>query len=172
MKIKHKLALHAVLFGVFFLAFNNLSLDYSFLSLEKYLGVLLVSSTVVFTIMGIWIALLYPNAINKIVNPDKIVYADFSDALHDTKRLEGLVASVLRSCLVVLILMVLYLFDFFYGAYGGEWGKEVFKSSGLALVMTATLLQFESLWYVVLSNVLFISELHRKREDRQADNDV
>ena len=57
---------------------NNFSLTYSFNDLKDYMNVLLGISGMVFTIMGIWIAFLYPNALSRIVDPNKIKTADFA----------------------------------------------------------------------------------------------
>lgn len=88
---------------------NNFSLTYSFNDLKDYMNVLLGISGMVFTIMGIWIAFLYPNALSRIVDPNKIKTADFTESLLETKRLENIVGSVLKSALVMSCVMFLFL---------------------------------------------------------------
>lgn len=62
-----------------------------------------------FTIMGIWLAFLYPNALQRIVNPKTIETVDFTEQLEDTRRLEAIVGSVLKSSFVMITLLVVYL---------------------------------------------------------------
>ena len=56
----------------------------------NYCTLLVSVSGMVFTIMGIWLAFLYPNALQRIVNPKTIETVDFTEQLEDTRRLEGL----------------------------------------------------------------------------------
>ncbi|UYG08295.1 hypothetical protein [Halomonas sp. M4R1S46] len=156
---------------VFFYA-QHFSLSYSYVQLEGYLKSLLAVSAMVFTIMGIWIAFLYPNALRKIVNPSKVEYADFGESLSETKRLEGLVGSVLRSSFVVVVIMLVFLGKILLQPALINFDVGLVKSISVSLVVVITLLQFESIYYVMYSNVMFINELHSKREEREADEDV
>jgi 1,4-dihydroxy-2-naphthoate octaprenyltransferase len=46
------------------------------------------------------------------------------------------------------------------------------KSFALSTAILLGALQVESILYVIYSNVMFINELHSKREDREADADI
>lgn len=146
---------------------------YSYSDFKDYLSVLLTASSMVFTIMGIWIAFIYPNALRRLVHPSKIENVDFSETLSETKRLEGLVGSVLKSAFVVMVIMLLFLGKvIFYKSGLFLQNVDVIKSTLLSVVVLISLLQVESIFYVVYSNVMFINDIHTKREDREADNDV
>lgn len=150
----------------------KLNIIYKFDDFKEYATILINSSGMVFTIMGIWIAFLYPNALSRIVNPN-IVTADFSESLQETKRLEAIVGSVLKSAIVVLMVMLIFLGKvvlfktYFYGSY-----FEIIKSFILSFIVFLTYIQAEAIWHVVYSNIMFINDLHRRREDREEDADV
>ena len=100
---------YAVLFIVLAYVFHSIEIDYSYSDFKNYISALLTASSMVFTLMGIWIAFLYPNALQRLVDPVKIENADFSETLNETKRLEGLVGSVLRSAFVVMMVILVFM---------------------------------------------------------------
>lgn len=173
MKVFNKFLIYFAFFLLFFMILKIVGFDYNYSDLEKYMELLLTVSAMVFTIMGIWIAFLYPNALNKIVNPKKVEYADFNDSLNETKRLEGLVASVLRSAFVVTAVVLIFLSELVFSFFltNSEYFLSV-KQLVVSLVIVLTFLQLESVFYVMYSNVMFINELHNKREEREADDDI
>lgn len=127
----------------------------------------------VFTIMGIWIAFLYPNAMNRIVSPDKLVTKDFSESRSDAKRLESIVGAVMISALVMItaLLVSLAKMIFIMTPIYIEYRLQV-KATALSVLILITFAQLESVFYVVLSNVMFINDLHIKRQTKQADNEL
>ena len=168
-----RLAIYLITTIVLTYFFYKLGVKYSFESFKDFLSALLTASSMVFTLMGIWIAFLYPNALQRLINPEKIEIADFSESLNETKRLESLVASVLRSAFVVLAIMVIFLTKavFHETAIYANYVSTI-KATALATATTLSAIQVESIAYVIFSNILFINDLHRRREDREADNDI
>ncbi|TQP94163.1 hypothetical protein FLL78_19365, partial [Vibrio cholerae] len=61
----------------------SFSSDIVFLDVEVLISILQNTSAMIFTIMGIWIAYVYPNAVLRIVQPSKVV-AVFAE--EDIKR--------------------------------------------------------------------------------------
>ncbi|UXZ53402.1 hypothetical protein LOS15_11195 [Halomonas sp. 7T] len=173
MKIFTKILIYMAFLFCLFIIFHTVDFDYEYSELKEYMESLLTVSAMVFTIMGIWIAFLYPNALSKIVNPKKVEYADFNDSLNETRRLEGLVASVLKSAFVVTAVVLIFLGELVFGFFliDSEYFLNI-KQLAVSLVIVLTFLQLESVFYVMYSNVMFINELHTKREEREADNDV
>lgn len=140
---------------------------------KDYLTLISSVSGMVFTIMGIWIAFLYPNAMSRIVNPDKLVAKDFSESRSDAKRLESIVGAVMISALVMITALFITLAKMIllttpiYIEY-----RLQFKATALSVLIFITFAQLESVFNVVLSNVLFINDLHFKRQARQADEEL
>jgi hypothetical protein len=164
----HLLGIVAIYFTLHFL-----SITYTFNDFKEYSTILLSSAGMVFTLMGIWIAFLYPNALSRIVNPEIIATADFSESLQETKRLEALVASVLRSALVVMFLTLIFLLKvIFWKTNIYAENIDLIKTGALSISIMLFILQTEAVYQVVYSNIMFINDLHRRREDRQADDDI
>lgn len=160
----------ALAIGIAFGSFRS-PIDYSYHDLKDYLAMLTAVSGMVFTIMGIWIAFIYPNALSRLVNPERVAVADFSDTLDDTRRLEQIVAAVLQSAFVMIVSLLLILTKTFAHAWLANTSYlAVAKASSVGIVITITLIQFEAVFWVVVSNVMFINELHRKRQDRKSED--
>lgn len=159
-------------FGSIFL-YCKLNLNINYGSYKDFLLVLLNVSSMVFTLMGIWIAFLYPNALKRIVNPEVVENVDFSESLSEVRRLESIVGSVLKSAMVVISIVVIFLIKLLIPSFSGYANNILFfEAIAVASVLVLTCFQLESVFHVVKSNVMFINDLHRKREDKEADNDV
>lgn len=149
------------------------SLNFKYEDYKDYLTLISGVSAMVFTIMGIWIAFLYPNAMSRIVNPDKLVAKDFSESRSDAKRLESIVGAVMTSALVMIVALLItlakmiLLMTTIYLEY-----RLQFKAAALSVLIFITFAQLESVFYVVLSNIMFINDLHFKRQIRQADDEL
>lgn len=171
--MKTKFVIYIVIWAsaAYLLTLNKV--NYSYESLDSYLTVLLAASSMVFTIMGIWIAFVYPNALKKLTNPDSILTGDFDEGLGQTRRLEYLVSTVMKSAIVVTAILTCYLVMVilphidFYSSH-----KLIIKSIGLGFVIVLGVVQLECIINVVFSNILFINELHHKKEKRELDNDT
>lgn len=146
---------------------------YSYSDYKDYLALLAGLSGMVFTIMGIWIAFLYPNAMSRIVNPVRLVATDFSESRSDAKRLESIVGAVMISALIMLAILFITLLKIIvmmlpiYLVY-----KEEIKSIALAVAVLTTLIQMESVINVVISNIMFINDLHFRRQARQSEEEL
>lgn len=168
-----RLLIYAALLAAFEFAYLHWEISYSLSDLKNYTDALLAASGMVFTIMGIWIAFLYPNALNRIVNQEKIEIADFSETLSDTKRLENIVASVLKSAIAIVFVLALYLFKVILSKTSIYTNHiSLLKASALAGTTIMSIIQIEAILSVVFANIMFINDLHRKRENRQMDSEI
>jgi len=168
-----KLLTYVALFVVFECVYLYFGVTYSLSDLKNYTDALLASAGMVFTIMGIWIAFIYPNALKRIIDQETVAVADFTETLSETKRLESIVASVLKSSLTIIFVLSLYLLKvIFSGSHIYAIYGSIFKATALAATTLMSIIQVESIISVVLSNVMFINDLHRKREDREMDNEI
>ncbi|MDA5481420.1 hypothetical protein PGS49_12220 [Yersinia intermedia] len=167
------LRIYILMFLMIFGVISYCEISYSFSDFSSYTSVLISVSGMVFTIMGIWIAFIYPNALQKIVNPDKIENVDFSEGLEDTKRLESIVGSVLKSATVIIILMTIFLLKLiFYKTNIYLSYKDFFKYLSLSIIIVLSYAQIEAVFQVILSNIKFIEDLHSKREQNEIDEDI
>jgi hypothetical protein len=165
-----RVTLYVLLFTASGLVAFNLPISYRSDDLKDYITQLTSVSGMVFTIMGIWIAFIYPNALSRLVSPQKIADADFSENLLETKRLEKIVAAVLQSALVATGLLSVLLCKIIFwrtGLYAAH--AQIFKSGALALTILASWVQVEAVGSVIFANVMFINDLYRKRQLRRMD---
>jgi len=163
------MAVFSIVIGILSYKFE---LDVTYGDYKDYCTVLLAVSGMVFTIMGIWIAFVYPNAIKRLQDPDKIKVADFTKTLQDTRRLESIVGSVLESATVATgITFVFFAKLIFSGMSVYKGNHLVFESAGVAFVVFLTLVQSSAIIGVIWSNYLFIDDLHVRRENQEGHND-
>lgn len=169
----YRLIFYAIVSAVFYFASIKWSFDYKYDDYKDYLTLVSGVSGMVFTIMGIWIAFLYPNAMSRIVSPDKLIAKDFSESQSESRRLENIVAAVMISAIVMVFALIITLAKTvlvltpIYIEY-----KLQFKSIALSAIVFITLAQLESVFSVVISNVMFINDLHFKRQQRKSDDEL
>ncbi len=130
-------------------------------------------SGMVFTIMGIWIAFLYPNALLKFSSPEKIENIDFSYGGVEAKRLSYIVSSILVSCIIMMILggyffMRIFSHPFLDFNSGLALNFRSFFSGGLAMLF---LMQIRSVFSVIFANIMFLNDIHERRKNIIIDND-
>lgn len=164
------MALAAALFGG--VVFWQKSI-FTYSDFKDYCNTLLAISGMVFTIMGIWIAFVYPNAIKRLQDPDKIKIADFTATMQDTRRLESIVGSIMESGAVAISITIIYLLKLvisgmpIYIEY-----RELIKATGAGIVIFLTLVQCSAVLSVIYANYLFIDDLHTRREAQERNADV
>lgn len=160
-----------VFFGLFSLVkWSAISVSYA--DIKDYGGALLNVSGCVFTIMGIWVAYLYPDALIRITS-DNVSSADFSEAQENSARLKTMVGSIIISALVAMAIIYVLLgktlisSTTFYHTH-----RMDIKFFAITIIIYATLLQTLSVFYVIRSNFLFLIEFHEKRVRRERDDDA
>ncbi|AIS15060.1 hypothetical protein JM49_26305 [Pseudomonas chlororaphis subsp. aurantiaca] len=147
-------------------------LKFSYSDIKDYGSSLFALSGMIFTIMGIWIAFIYPNALLRLQAPSKIKNADFSQTLEDTKRLQSIVGCVLKSVFVASVLCVIFLLKIiissipFYKEY-----SQIIKAGVMGVIVFLTILQGSAVASVMYANFMFVEDLHSKREKKEGDND-
>ena len=164
--------IYLAIFCISLIIISPSNINYVYNDFANYCTLLVSVSGMVFTIMGIWLAFLYPNALQRIVNPKTIETVDFTEQLEDTRRLEAIVGSVLKSSFVMITLLVVYLVKLvFFKSHLYLESQEVIKNTSLALI-AISYMQIEAVVSVILANVMFINDLHNKREQRDIDDQV
>lgn len=169
-KVKIYLWHSLVLLIITFLSYS-FRLDIGFKDVEPILSILQNTSAMIFTIMGIWIAYVYPNAVLKIVQPSSVA-AIFSD--EDLKRVRLLVGVVVFSALIlVLLLLGVSVKTFLIKTSLFTLNKTFFVGIGLWCMLLIIYAQLLCVYIVVASSVNFIIDLKnlnvRKRLSEKLD---
>jgi len=136
--------------------------------IKDVLGVLQNISAAIFTIVGLWIGFLYPNAIASIVNDD----INYIKNTKDAPRIEKLIYVVIVSAIVMVFILCFYLFkamipniDFF------KPYKEVIKIIGAGFIYFMSWLQIKCVFSVIISNLSFANNLHSRITRAKLDHD-
>lgn len=146
---------------------------FSYSDFKDYCNTLLAVSGMVFTIMGIWIAFVYPNAIKRLQDPDKIKIADFTSTMRDTRRLESIVSSVMEAGFVAMCITLIYFAKLAITGFPDyETLRIPLRSTAAGFIVFLTLIQCSSVASVIYANYQFIDDLHSKREIQERDNDI
>lgn len=169
-KVKIYLWNSLVLLIITFLSYS-FRLDIGFKDVEPILSILQNTSAMIFTIMGIWIAYVYPNAVLKIIQPSSVA-AIFSD--EDLKRVRLLVGVVVFSALIlVLLLLGVSVKTFLIKTSLFTLNKTFFVGIGLWCMLLIIYAQLLCVYIVVASSVNFIIDLKnlnvRKRLSEKLD---
>lgn len=132
-------------------------LDINFKDVEPIISILQNTSAMIFTIMGIWIAYVYPNAVLKIVQPSKVTTIFSED---DLKRVKLLVGVVISSALILLLLLTgVTLETFLTKTDVFAQHRQVFTGVGLWCLLSLIYAQLFCIYAVIASSVNFIIEL-------------
>ena len=137
---------------------------------KDVLSALLNISSIIFAIIGAWIAIIYPKAIGRTFanNENK---NEFKDSDNDANYLSELVEIVLVSAIVLMfVLAIQFSFPVVKGA--SYFGLKVFylKLLGFFLVAFLTIVQLHAIFRVILANYFFLNELRKKNVDAKIDN--
>lgn len=116
-------------------------------------------SASIFTIVGLWVGFLYPNAIAGIVN-DNI---DYIKNTKDAPRIEKLIYVIIISALVMMTTLLFYISKAilgntpFYDSY-----RYIIKFIALTVILYMSWLQIKCIFSLILSNINFANNLHAR----------
>ncbi|HIF9548969.1 TPA: hypothetical protein ACX6S2_001219 [Photobacterium damselae] len=138
--------------------------DIKFSEIQSLVSILQNTSAMIFTIMGLWIAYVYPNVILRIVHPSKVV-AVFSDEDELTvKLLVGVV--VLSAATMGLLVLGTSLQVFIVKTSMFATYPNVFSFIGLWFLLALTYVQLFCIYMVIATSVNFVMKLKNVRHSK------
>ncbi|MGK0411391.1 MAG: hypothetical protein ACJASB_003592 [Shewanella psychromarinicola] len=144
---------------------DNVSLS----ELKPIMGTLQNIAAAVFTLAGIWIAYSYPQAIAAYTSPSTVSVIPTDE----TKRIENLVLIVLTSAFVIASLLLINIFYLLvYKSVSDVNALYVLKVLGISSVFYLVFLQLKAIFTVMITNVSFVNELHNKKTEKVANDDL
>lgn len=136
---------------------------------KEVLGALLSISSIIFAIIGAWIAIIYPRAIGRVFGDKSAFAAKLADAQQDAGYLSELVEIVLVSAIVLMIVLVIqFTFPLLGDTYMENVGKPI-KLSVFFVIATLTFAQLQAIFRVILTNYFFLNEIRNKNKDAEID---
>jgi hypothetical protein len=152
---------------LFYLGISEFKITYTYDLMKELVNFLTASSGSIFTILGLWVAYVYPNAIVKIVRPsiEDILSAE------DVSRLRRMLIVL---CLCILIVAVSLLFHLFYLflAKTGFYIDNIVLIKNLALMVVGyiSLLQLVVFYFVIATNINFLHDLYSKTNMQEVND--
>ncbi|EHK9086607.1 hypothetical protein L3I77_000214 [Vibrio vulnificus] len=138
--------------------------DIKFSEIQSLVSILQNTSAMIFTIMGLWIAYVYPNVILRIVQPSKVV-AVFSD--EDELTVKLLVGVVVLSAATMGLLVLGTSFQVFIVKTSMfATHPNVFSFIGLWFLLALTYVQLFCIYMVIATSVNFVMKLKNAKHGK------
>ena len=155
--MKKTIAWHALVIAVITFISYSFRSDIAFKDVEALISILQNTSAMIFTIMGIWIAYVYPNAVLRIVQPSKVT-AVYSE--EDTERVKLLVGVVILSAIILALLVLgIATKSFIVKTDAFTLHTNIFTGIGVWGLLALTYAQLFCIYIVIASSVNFIFDL-------------
>lgn len=139
-----------------------------FTDVKDVVGTLQNISAAIFTIIGLWVGFLYPNAIQGIVSDN----VDYIKNTKDVPRIERLIYVIIVSALVMLGTLVFYILKALIGNLNiySEY-RVVIKFTALVFVFCLCWLQSRCIFSVIISNFRFANNLYSRINESKLKHD-
>tara|TARA_R110002050_G_scaffold268367_1_gene410398 strand:+ start:1099 stop:1611 length:513 start_codon:yes stop_codon:yes gene_type:complete len=160
----------AIITGIvtYFLRETVVELNYG--AYKDTLGALLNISSIIFAIIGAWIAIIYPRAIGRVFKDSKIPSTTIKEADTDANYLSELVEIVMVSAIVLMVVLsIQFVVPIAKVFLNGEW-KSYAKFLSFFVISMLTLSQLYAVFRVILANYFFLNELRSKNTDGKIDS--
>lgn len=160
---------------VFFLALGiGISYFYakglSFSDFSSSLSLLQNMSAAVFTLTGIWIAYLYPEAINSFTNPKKLNILKGSE---NAKRIERLVLIIFTSAFVLIgLLLINITFPIMEEIITLKTQKDKMNTLYIGMIIYLALNQLRAISGIMINNLDFVYRLAYLKTNQDVSDDL
>lgn len=137
---------------------------------EALLSVMVGVSGAIFTIMGIWIAHLYPGIVTALKEP-KVVKVDFSEGKKDSGKLKTIVGVITVSALNMAFSIALFIVVAMYSGFSFDVQEKIILFLQPAM-LTVAITQLFALASVIYVCVGFVEEVNKATLSKGHDSDV
>lgn len=159
------------IFFILVIACYNVQLVISYPDLKSYAAVLVGTSGALFTIMGIWIAFLYPN-ISASLKDSSVIPADFSVNGEETLRLKTVVVVIVISALVLIASLSLFVVSSFLDVKVEMIGALSLSRIITFFALVFSLCLFFGIYKVILVSVDLVAVVEHGERKRKADRNA
>ncbi len=142
--------------------------EFSYNDAKDILSVLINLSASIFTIVGLWVGFLYPNAMSSIVNDD----ISYIKNEKDSPRIERLVYIIIISASIMVGILFLYLVRAML--HSSNIYKEyidIFKYLGMAYIYFLAWLQARCVLSIIATNLHFVNQLHGRLSQARMEHE-
>lgn len=184
---------HLIAMIVIFLIAINFGGHYSSSDIKDILSTLQNISAMIFTIAGIWLAYIYPKAIAGIMKPstakDKEVFTttldngdivsvksqntiseeDKKSAQKDIDRITMIVEAIITSAIVILIIVMGNVIKPLLYSFNTKESLSVISKIGCFISLSLVYFQIVSLMSIIISNLVFVNDIHNEKNNKELD---
>lgn len=141
---------------------------FSFEDYKDMLNTLVSISSIIFAIIGAWIAIVYPKAIESIVG-NQLNFLSLSESDSNADYLADLVEILMVSAVVLIsVLFFQFLSPILKILFSGFEYKVFVKFFGFVFLSTLTFLQIYSIFRVVCANYFFLNNVRNKNLEEKS----
>ncbi|MGL5679645.1 MAG: hypothetical protein ACRDC2_08580 [Plesiomonas shigelloides] len=126
------------------------------------LSALLNISSIIFAIIGAWIAIIYPRAIGRAFKGHDISSYALKDANSDANYLSELIETVMVSAVVLMLVLIIQYTAPVLKAIISDYKAPFFKHTTFFIVTLLTLSQLYAVFRVIITNYFFLNDLRKK----------
>lgn len=127
-------------------------------------------SAAVFTLSGIWIAYMYPEAIAAFTNTKKISLLTGSEHVN---KIRELVLIIFTSAFVLIgVLLYNLVYSLFSSSILVTSNIEIFRWLAICFILFISLNQIKAISSIMLNNIKFIDRLYHLKTEREVENDL
>ncbi|MCG9042013.1 hypothetical protein [Laribacter hongkongensis] len=146
--------------GVFTYYFRDLAIKFNYNNYKETLSALINISSIIFAIIGAWIAIIYPKSLER-VSSRLATGSDLFEANVDTNYLSKLVEIVLVSAIVLLIVLSAQFLAPFFSEIKDIEIKNPLKYFSFFCITFLTISQSLVILRVILINYIFLDKLRK-----------
>ncbi|MFV7772142.1 hypothetical protein [Shewanella marisflavi] len=140
--------------------------------LQSVVSTLQNISAAIFTISGIWIAYMYPEAISAYTKTDNVALLKGADNI---QRITDLVLIITSSAFVLIGTLFFNLADVFFirsklDLLAGNELKVNFIM--LSILLSLILIQLNAVWGIIVNNIKFVDRLYNLKTQKEVNDDL
>lgn len=166
-----KYLIYACIAALLTFIFKGRIVTLSYNDYKDTLGALLNISSIIFAIIGAWIAIVYPRAMARIINnknPNQNNNKN-KESHKDANYLSELVEIVMVSAVVLMAVLLIQFFAPILKGLVSNLYLPYVKYLNFACIGFLTIAQFTAIFRVILVNYFFLNELRNKNASDRID---
>lgn len=164
---KSSLMLHFLMFAVITILGFVCSSKFTMSNASQLISVMQNGTAMIFTVLGIWLAYIYPNVILKITQPDKF---DVLFTEEDSQSVTMIVSVIICSAFIMVALIIgsaawpiVSAFDFLIQ------NRDIIKGVGLSSLLILVYVLLCCIYLVIITNLNFLIHLKNQQNKRELE---
>jgi hypothetical protein len=159
----------AVLTAISTYAFKDIAGALGYSAYKETLGALQNISSIIFAIIGAWIAIIYPRAIGRVFKGSSVSDISIKEADSNANYLSELVEIVMVSAVVLMVVLSIQFSAPIVREIATDSLSIYAKYVVFYVVSMLTVSQLYAIFRVILANYFFLNQLRKKNVDGKVD---